>query len=144
MPVLLWEKFVVVCATSGVLAVLRQPFGAVFAAPRAAALLFDVMAEVEALARASGQPLGAMATGRLFAFLQRTMAPQARSSQLTDLLEGRPLELEHLSGAAVRLGRQLGVPTPLNDAICAALAPHARGRRRPGDGAATPGAAPAA
>ncbi|MEW6754350.1 MAG: ketopantoate reductase family protein [Candidatus Latescibacterota bacterium] len=127
MPVRLWEKLAVVCATGGVLAVLRQPFGPVLASPRSSGLLLGVMQEVAALARASGQPLPPEAPARLLRYLQQTMAPQAQSSQLTDLQQGRRLELEHLNGAAVRLGRQLGVPTPLNASLYAALAPFAAG-----------------
>ena len=44
-----------------------------------------------------------------------------------DLLNGRHLELESLNGAVVRLGRELGIPTPLNFAIYAALMPYIDG-----------------
>ena len=40
---------------------------------------------------------------------------------------GRRLELESLAGTAVRLGRELGVPTPLNEVVYAALKPHVDG-----------------
>jgi 2-dehydropantoate 2-reductase len=46
---------------------------------------------------------------------------------LHDLLAGRRLELESLNGTVVRLGRERGVPTPLNFAIYAALRPYAQG-----------------
>ena len=42
-------------------------------------------------------------------------------------VNGRRLELEALAGTVVRLGRQLGVPTPLNFAVYAALLPWAGG-----------------
>ena len=37
------------------------------------------------------------------------------------------MELETLQGTVVRLGRELGVPTPLNFAVYAALRPYANG-----------------
>jgi len=37
------------------------------------------------------------------------------------------LELEYLNGAAVRIGRKLGVETPFNFVIYAALKPYAQG-----------------
>ncbi len=43
--------------------------------------------------------------------------------QLVDLERGRRLELEGLSGAVVRLGRQTGVPTPVHATVYAALKP---------------------
>ena len=54
----LWEKFTVICATGGVLAVTRLPFGGVFASPEASELMRGVMGEVESLARASHVELG--------------------------------------------------------------------------------------
>jgi len=51
----------------------------------------------------------------------------ARSSMLNDILAGHRLELEALNGAVVRLGQQLGIPTPLNFAVYAALKPYVDG-----------------
>jgi 2-dehydropantoate 2-reductase len=53
--------------------------------------------------------------------------PTAKGSMLVDLEHGRRLELESLNGTVVRLGRELGVPTPLNFAVCAALKPYVDG-----------------
>jgi 2-dehydropantoate 2-reductase len=46
---------------------------------------------------------------------------------LNDVMAGRRLELEALNGTVVRLGRQLGIPTPLNSVVYAALKPYAEG-----------------
>ena len=51
----------------------------------------------------------------------------ARPSLLEDLVDGRRLELESITGVIVQLGRQVGVPTPMNVAIYAALKPYAEG-----------------
>ncbi len=127
----LWEKFIVICATGGVLALLRMPFGAVFASPEASELLRGVMGEVAQIARVSGVDLPEGIVERLYDFLREKMGPSAKSSQLQDLEAGRRLELEFLNGTAVRLGRELGVATPLNFAIYAALKPYADGSTGP-------------
>ena len=44
-----------------------------------------------------------------------------------DMLAGKRLELDALNGTLVRLGRENGVPVPLNFAIYAALKPFADG-----------------
>ncbi len=44
-----------------------------------------------------------------------------RSSLQKDLEAGKPLEIEGLAGATVRLGRQAGVPTPIHDILYACL-----------------------
>ena len=40
-----------------------------------------------------------------------------RPSLAQDLLKGRATEVEHLNGYVVRKGQQVGVPTPVNQAI---------------------------
>ncbi len=44
-----------------------------------------------------------------------------------DLAAGRRMELDGLNGTVARLGREYGIPTPLNFAIYAALKPFADG-----------------
>jgi 2-dehydropantoate 2-reductase len=49
------------------------------------------------------------------------------ASMLDDLLRGKPLENDWLSGDVVRIGREAGVPTPIHAVFHAALAPFAAG-----------------
>jgi 2-dehydropantoate 2-reductase len=78
------------------------------------------MAEVRAVGEARGvrfdaDPIEAgMATAARFPY-------ETKYSMQRDLERGARLEIEALNGAAVRLGRALGVPTPANQAIYAAL-----------------------
>ena len=128
--VALWEKFVVVCATSGMTALTRLPVGPILACPESAALVRGVMEETAAVARAMRIPLAGDCVPRLFDVLSR-FDPTARASQYHDLVAGRRLELESLNGMTVRLGRQHGVPTPLNYALYAALRPYLDGPPAP-------------
>lgn len=66
-----------------------------------------------------------------------SLPPETRGSMVRDLEAGKRLEIESLNGTVVRLGRELGVPTPLNFAVYAALKPFA-------DGALIASAAPVA
>lgn len=43
--------------------------------------------------------------------------PQARSSMWEDLERGRLTEIDYLNGEIVRLGQQVGLPTPINQGI---------------------------
>jgi 2-dehydropantoate 2-reductase len=47
---------------------------------------------------------------------------------LEDLERGRRIELPWLSGAVVRLGREVGVPTPIHAFISTVLKPYVDGR----------------
>jgi 2-dehydropantoate 2-reductase len=49
---------------------------------------------------------------------------------LDDLERGARVELPWLSGAVVRMGRELGVATPVHSLIVGALKRHAMGRHR--------------
>jgi 2-dehydropantoate 2-reductase len=50
-----------------------------------------------------------------------------KSSMLEDLERGRRLELPWLSGAVVRLGREVGIDTPTHRFIATVLNPHVNG-----------------
>lgn len=125
--VAIWEKFLVNCATGGVLSLLRLPIGPVLDCPESSVFMRGVMEEAYELGRASGILSDEGTVDRWFGFFKSSVAPTTRSSSLVALTEGRPLELDDLNGLAVSLGRELGVPTPLNFAVYAALKPYIKG-----------------
>jgi 2-dehydropantoate 2-reductase len=48
---------------------------------------------------------------------------EALASMQRDILDGRPSELEAQNGAVVRLGAEVGIPTPIHDFIYRSLLP---------------------
>ena len=72
------------------------------------------MLEVYALGRARGIALDEDAVGRVWAIVDG-VPENASTSMQRDVLEGRPSELEFLCGSVMRLGRESGVETPVND-----------------------------
>ncbi len=122
----IWQKFVAVCANSGMTALTRLSLGPILACPESRAMYRGAMEEVAAIARASGIDLPDAVAERTFSVMSG-YPPTMRSSLANDLEAGRRLELEALNGTVVRLGREHGVPTPWNAAIYAALAPWAQG-----------------
>jgi len=123
----LWEKFMAICAMSGVSALTRLTLRQIFDCPESRALYRDVMAEVTAVARARGVDLPESAADRMMENLERMPALPERGSLAYDLMAGRRLELETLNGTVVRLGRESGVDTPCNRVIYAALKPYVDG-----------------
>lgn len=122
----LWEKFIALSAFSAVTAVTRLPIGAVLANPHSARLYRDLLSENVAMARAKGMHFGADHVDKVEAIFRGQPAAM-KSSMLVDLENGRPLELPWLSGRIHALGAELGVQTPANTAVHAALAPHVDG-----------------
>ena len=88
--------------------------------PETRALLGQVMAETWAVGRAKGVALDGGLVAKRLAFAD-TLPPEMTSSMAGDLKRGNRLELDWLSGAVVRLGSELGVPTPANAFVYAAL-----------------------
>ena len=125
----LWEKFLFICAFSGVTALTRLPLGQVMAYQETSDLLKAVMKEGEAVSRASGIALPEDIVERHYATLQ-ALEPSAMGSMAFDLLAGRRLEIEALNGTMVRLGKEHNLSLPFNYAIYAALKPYTNGALR--------------
>ncbi|PYQ93278.1 MAG: 2-dehydropantoate 2-reductase [Acidobacteria bacterium] len=100
----IWSKFIRLSAFSGTTAVTRSP---TVAQARGVAVPQSSLADVAA------------------AF--SVVPPEAKSSMLEDLERGRRLELAWLSGAVVRIGREVGIDTPTHRFINAVLKPYANG-----------------
>jgi 2-dehydropantoate 2-reductase len=122
----LWQKFLFICAFSGVTAVTRLPIGTVLADPETSALFRGTSEEVEEVARAGGIALPADCVEQAMT-QAAAVEPWGRGSLHGDLAGGRRLELESLNGKVVGLGREHGVESPLNFAIYAALRPYVGG-----------------
>jgi len=125
----MWEKFLFIAATSGVGAVAGVAAGAVRSCPETRGLLEQAMHEIWSLARAQQIPVRADAVERALAFYDG-LAADVTASMQRDLMDGRPSELEAQTGAVVRRGETLGVPTPVNGFLYAALKPRELAARR--------------
>jgi 2-dehydropantoate 2-reductase len=128
----LWAKFAVLCPHTGMTALTRLPIGPLREDPDCRALLERGVGEVIAVAEARGVALPEALRAEPMAFFDRVPA-EMTSSMHHDLTSGKPLEVEWLSGAVVRLGREAGVETPVNHFLYACLKPHAAGRQPMGE-----------
>lgn len=122
----IWAKFVFLVALSGVTSVTRQPIGPLRKDPDTRLLLRAAMEETAAVGRAQGIDFEKGFIGGRLEFIDKLPAEMV-SSMLEDLNRGNRLELDWLSGAVVRMGREHNVPTPVNAFIYAALKLNAKG-----------------
>ena len=120
----IWEKFVFLSSFSGMTALTRKPIGPIRATPEGRTVFLAALEEVSAVARKSGISLPPDHATKALAFAD-SLPAEMQSSMLGDLQRGARLELPWLSGAVVKLGTQLGVPTPVHATINAALLPYA-------------------
>jgi 2-dehydropantoate 2-reductase len=124
--VAIWQKFLFICAFSGVTALTRVPIGPILTDQETHALFRRTLKETEAVASASGIELPEDCVEQALA-TAAAVEPWGRGSMYHDLAGGRRLELEALNGEVVRRGRAYDIQTPLNFAIYAALRPYING-----------------
>jgi 2-dehydropantoate 2-reductase len=124
--VAIWQKFLFICAFSGVTALTRVPIGPILADPETHALFRGTLEEAEVVARGGGIELPEDCVEQALA-MATAVEPWGRGSLYYDLAHERRLELEALNGEVAHRGREHGIPTPLNFAIYAALKPYIDG-----------------
>jgi 2-dehydropantoate 2-reductase len=119
----LWQKFIWICGSAGLGTLTRLPLGESLATVEGKALLRGIMEEVESIARALhiGVDQGIVDKTAKFA---EGLEKELVTSLVLDLIRKRRLESDALHGKVVKLGRELGIPTPLNFAVYASLKSH--------------------
>jgi len=124
--VAIWQKFIFLVAMSGLTAAARSPIGAIFATEEGTRTFLACTREVAAVGLECGVQLSSDIAETITAFAQ-THEYATSTSQRADLERGNRLELPWLTGAVCNLARQLGIPTPVNDAIYTVLSPYSMG-----------------
>jgi 2-dehydropantoate 2-reductase len=119
----IWKKFVFITAVGGLTALTRLTLGEILAVKETSALMRDAMKETEAIAKT--MPV-TIEPGLIDSLLEklRNLDANSRSSLYHDLTHHKPLEIDALSGTVVKLGKQLGIPTPVHSVIFSALLPY--------------------
>jgi 2-dehydropantoate 2-reductase len=123
-----WRKFIFIASTSGVGSICRASFGEVRANPQTEKLLSEVVDEIITVAKAYNVELPEDVKALIWQQICRS-SDSSDTSMQRDVLMGRPSELDSQTGAVIRLGKQVGVATPLNDMIYAALLPQEKRAR---------------
>ena len=109
----LWRKFALLTSMAAACALCHGPIGDVLGAADGRELLDHALSEVIAVGRALGIAWTADDESRTRAALESLPAAM-KPSFLVDIENGRPTEIDTLSGTVVRLGREHGVATPVH------------------------------
>jgi 2-dehydropantoate 2-reductase len=120
--VAIWTKFIFIASFGGVSALARADIGEIRTCPPTRELYIEAIREVETLARVQEIDLGVDIIEKTIA-LTESFEPTATSSMQRDVAAGNLFELEAFNGKIVRLGCELGIPTPVHQAIYALLKP---------------------
>jgi 2-dehydropantoate 2-reductase len=115
---LVWEKLVCNVAFSGTCTILGRTLGEVMDDPDAWAVAAACAAEAYAVGGASGV---AFEFDDPVTYVRdwASRLPSAKPSMLVDFEAGRRLEIDFINGAIPRVGREVGVETPVNQTVTA-------------------------
>jgi 2-dehydropantoate 2-reductase len=116
----LWRKLAFISSMAAACGLARAPVGAVREAPYGHLLFQRAIREAFAVARALRANLAEEEEEKMLRFVD-SLAAGLKPSFLLDLEAGGPNELDDLSGAVARLGREAGVETPVHDTAVTAL-----------------------
>ena len=118
----IWKKLLANIAISPTSAIANMTIKQVFAIPELKETAFEALDEAAVVARAEGVDLDLAETHEV---IDQIAGPEGsgdnKSSLCVDILNRRPCEVDVISGAVVQLGRQHGIPTPVNKTLVAAV-----------------------
>jgi len=117
---LIWEKFICNVAFSGPCTLFDCTIGDLMADPSRWLIGLGCAREAYAIGRARDVAISFDDPNIYVDSFGRRM-PEARPSMLLDHHDGRPSEIDAINGMVSTLGKQLGLPTPFNDVVTAAV-----------------------
>ena len=112
----LWSKLILNCAYNAISALTRARYGRLAHEPGTREVIARVVDEVLAVARGLGIQIRADMVDAAWK-LGAEMMPGAISSTAQDIGRGKRTEIDALNGHVVRRGAELGIPTPVNQAL---------------------------
>lgn len=118
----MWTKFLFITSYSGVASVVRLPTGELRASKETMLMLEQAMREIEMVARAHDIHLDDDIVEKTMAFFEG-LPYDATPSMQRDVAAGRLFELEATTGSLIRLAREKGIDTPVNNFLYAVLKP---------------------
>ena len=122
----LWSKLLYNSPANGMASAARLSPRDLIDYPEGAAMFRSAIQEVANVGTAFGVEFGEEdVQGAMDLIAARPLG--ARGSMQADLEAGRPLELEAIVGSVGRIGRKVGVPTPIFDLLYTLLLPHIHG-----------------
>lgn len=126
--VAIWTKFLFISTISAIGALTRATLGEMIAIPEIKKMMRSTAEEIAAIAIKKGVNLPENTIGNQFQIIDN-QPYDATSSLQRDVLDGKPSELEAQNGAIVKMGIELGIPTPANDFIYYSLLPQEKRSR---------------
>ncbi|MBK1887163.1 ketopantoate reductase family protein [Marinobacter sp. DY40_1A1] len=115
----LWRKLVINNGVNPISALTGLDTQSLTRHPKLSRIVYGMMAETAAAAKADGQELGKADVDEMFELISSFNA--IKTSMLVDKEKGRPLELDSIAGAVLRRSKALGIDAPYTATVTALL-----------------------
>ncbi len=123
-----WTKFLFISTISAIGALTRSTIGEMIASEEIKKIMIQTSEEIVAIAKAKGVNLSDDIIEKQFQIIDSQPYNTTASLQ-RDIMDGKPSELEAQNGTIVRMGIELGIPTPVNAFIYYCLLPQEKKAR---------------
>ncbi|MGA6828355.1 2-dehydropantoate 2-reductase [Nitrospira sp. NS4] len=114
-----WEKMCWNCVFNPLTVIVDDKVAKTLEHPEMLRVIHQIVQEVAAVAASVKVPLSPDMAEKVVRWTQEIR--DIHTSMYDDWKAGRPTEIDYLNGYIVRLGRELGVPTPVNEALTAMI-----------------------
>lgn len=118
----IWTKFLFITTISAIGALTRATIGEMLAQPFIKNMMHLTALEIVEVAKSKGIYLPDDCIEKQFKIIENQLYNTTSSLQ-RDIMEGKPSELEAQNGMVVKLGKEMGIPTPVNSFIYHCLLP---------------------
>jgi 2-dehydropantoate 2-reductase len=112
-----WEKMCWNCVFNPLTVIIDDKVAKALDHPEMLRVIHQVVEEVAAVAAAVKVPLASDMAEKVVRWTQEIR--DIHTSMYDDWKAGRPTEIDYLNGYVAKLGREFGIPTPLNEALTA-------------------------
>jgi 2-dehydropantoate 2-reductase len=122
-----WEKMCWNCVFNPITVLVDDQVAKAVDHPDMLGVIRQIVGEVMAVSAATKVPLPPDMAEKVIKWTQEIR--DIHTSMYDDWKAGRPTEIDYLNGFIVRRGRELGIPTPVNEALTAMIKVMAAGER---------------
>lgn len=114
-----WEKMCWNCVFNPITVLINDRVAKAIEHPEMLGVIRQIVGEVAAVSAAVKVPLAPDMADKVVRWTQEIR--DIHTSMYDDWKAGRPTEIDALNGSIVRLGREHGIPTPVNEALTAMI-----------------------
>ena len=114
-----WEKMCWNCVFNPLTVIIDDKVAKALDHPEMLWVIHQIVGEVAAVAATVKVPLASDMAEKVVRWTEELR--DIHTSMYDDWKAGRPTEIDYLNGYIAKLGRELGIPTPLNDALTAMI-----------------------